>query len=130
MRELRPSQQGQKGHGERSKTGEKFLQGALPTDGQAYEQHEEVDDLVLSKASWHQMHLLGEGLQHGVLGEILCDEDDFGKKGEEQMAFPQQRLGEQYPRVAQRDAEGKKQAIKRGRVSDESKEHHFKKSMS
>ena len=56
MRELRPSEQGQKGHGERGKTGEKFLQGAFPTDGEAYEQHEEVDDLVLSKASSHQMH--------------------------------------------------------------------------
>jgi hypothetical protein len=56
MRQLRPSEQGHKGHGEGGKTGEKFLQGAFPTHGEAYEQHEEVDDLVLSKASSHQMH--------------------------------------------------------------------------
>jgi hypothetical protein len=24
-------------------------------------------------------HLVAEGLQHSLLGEILCEEDDFGK---------------------------------------------------
>jgi hypothetical protein len=96
MRELRPSEQGQKGHGERGKTGEKFLQGAFPTDGEACEQHEEVDDLELSKASSHQMHLLGEGREHSPLGEILCYEDDFGKPCRHRRAIREKKFGPQY----------------------------------
>src|SRR5438094_9137914 len=79
MRELRTSEEGHKGHGERSQTGKKILEGAFPTDGVAKEQHEEVDHLVLPKALSHQMHLLGQGLQYSLLSEILCDEHDFGK---------------------------------------------------
>jgi hypothetical protein len=56
MRQLRPSEQGQKGRGEGRETGKKFLERAFPTDGEAYEEHEEVDDLVLPKASSHQTH--------------------------------------------------------------------------
>src|SRR2546428_8493991 len=81
------SEQGQKGHGERSETGKKFLEGAFATDGVAKEQHEEVDPLVLPKALSHQTHLVCESLQYCLLGEILCDEDDFGKPGRHRGPF-------------------------------------------
>jgi hypothetical protein len=62
------------------------LERAFPTDGEAYEEHEEVDDLVQPKASSHQGPLVGESLQYSLLGEIVCDEDDFGKPGRHRRA--------------------------------------------
>ncbi len=79
MRELRASEQGQKGHGKRRETGKEVLQGAFPTDGIAKEQHKEIDDLILPKASSHQTHLVREGFQCPMMGEILRYEDNFGK---------------------------------------------------
>ena len=87
MRELSTSEQGHKGHGERSEMGKKFLESAFPSDGVAKEQHEEVDDLVLPKAPPHQTHLVCESLQHSLLDEIVCDEDDFGKPGRHRWPF-------------------------------------------
>ncbi len=48
---------------------------------------EGVDHLVLPEASSYQTHLLCEGLQHSLMGEILSDEDDFGKPGRDGWLF-------------------------------------------
>src|ERR1700676_2952868 len=51
----------------------------FPTDGIAWQQRQKIDGFIAAKASAHQTHLMGKGIQHPIAAEVASHDDDFGK---------------------------------------------------